>query len=87
MHSKRFSPLIAALFACLCCACGQTGPLYLPESAAPEAATPSDARDPATDRKDRAGRRGTDAAPASDTETPATPADPDRPQQTPQSPR
>lgn len=72
MRSKLFPGSLLCTVLLVCGACGQQGPLYLPEEKSGSADMVGDEGEP---RK----QRGTSGAPASDTEAPVTQPDPDRP--------
>ncbi|MFO7304466.1 MAG: lipoprotein [Gammaproteobacteria bacterium] len=90
MHSRRHRLNSVALLALCLSACGQTGPLYLPERTDPVSVPPAAASGAAEteetqhERQQRS-RRGTHDAPASDTHTPVNQPDPAQPSQSPPS--
>ncbi len=78
---RFFSFVSVSLIAMLCSACGQTGPLYLPDRGRESVPAHSDAEAAESESEERENRRGTHDTPATDTHTPVTPPDPARPTQ------
>jgi predicted small lipoprotein YifL len=78
MQVRHF--LLALFTLGLMAACGQTGPLYLPDRSAEQVQPEQLPTNPTPEsRRDRKTQPGTDDVPATDTQTPVSPPDPDRP--------
>lgn len=91
MHLSRHMICVLIFTFASLAGCGQTGPLYLPDSRreqlppqTDEAASGTQAESEDDQRKKRP---ATDDVPATDTQSPVSPPDPDRPAQTPPQPQ